>query len=73
MDRPEPLQLLTEAMDRLRAAEADVLARIAKDAKAEDREEYRDIRDTLETIDGEIHRHKSRLVKLLKALHIIPK
>jgi hypothetical protein len=73
MKRPEHLQSLSQAIERLHAAEVDVLQRIAKDAKPEDREEYRDIRDTIEAMESEVHGQKSLVVRVLKALHLIPK
>ena len=69
---PDHVQTLSKAIEKLHELETEVLARIAKSATPDDREEYRDIRDTLKVMEAQIHRQGSRVMKLLKFLHLIP-
>lgn len=63
---------LKRAIDSLMKAELAALERITQDNSEANREQYREIHDTLETVRSDLRRQHSVVGRLLKLFHLAP-
>lgn len=66
------LKALKEAIEILRSAEWDAIELLGKENSAENRKQFNDISNTLKTLRGILHDEQSKVIRVLKRLHILP-
>ena len=66
------LKALKEAIEVLRDAEWDTVERLSHENSADNRKQFKDINDTLKALRMALREEESKVVRILKRLHILP-